>query len=163
MNFTCTYTQTEELLRNYYFKVKMRHVTKWLGLGIVMILGSIAIFIWTREELDLLFLVLGLGLGLKEMIAPRQAAKKDYQALVSKYGEAIPETVVELDEKQVVATFDGAQTTLLLEDVLGLHFFKDFMVLHGYSQDVILTNVEDPEACQKFLQAHCKNAPVYKR
>lgn len=165
MKFTYTYCMSEKLLRQYYYNVKMSGVRKWLWLGLLLVAGSVALYLHSREPIDLVFLALGGSYGAKELTAPYRAAKKEYEALSEKYGQTLPQTTVTVDFQKAVSSFDGEETTLPLEDVLGLYFCKDCIVLKGYSHDIVLAaeGLEDVEQSQKFLRKHCKNAPVYKR
>ena len=165
MNLTCTYTQSEKLLRQYYYNVKMTGIRKWGLLGLLMIAGSVALYISSRDMIDLIFLVLGVGLGIKEAYAPYGAAKKDYAALGMKYGADLPQTTVTLDDKKLVATFDGEEKTLLLADVLGIYLCKDSIVVCGYSEHIIIAHegLEDLTQWTDHLKKHCKNAPIRKR
>ena len=165
MNFTCTYTQSEKLLRQFYYNVKMKGVKKWWWVGLLLIAGSAALFIDSRDTFDLLFLALGVSYGIKELTAPYRAAHKDYDKLLGKYGADMPETTVTVDAERAVLSFDGEEKTLLLDDVLGLYFCKDSIVLHGYSEDLILAHegMENIDECKAFLKKYCRNAPVYKR
>ena len=162
MNFTCTYTQDQKLLQNYYFSVKSQ-LKKWFILGAILMAGSIALYVWTKEPIDLVFLVLGAGFAVKEILAPYQKAKKAYESLLGKYGLEIPQTTVTVDEQKAVLTFDGQETTISLEDVLGIYVCKDFLVLKGFEEDMILANLPDKDALYNHLKKHCKNAPLYKR
>ena len=165
MKFTCAYTQNEKLLRQYYYNVKMSGVRKWLWLGLLLIAGSAALYLYHRDPLDLVFLVLGVSYGIKELSAPNRAAKKELDKLAEKYGEILPQTAVTVDAQKAVSSFDGEEITLPLENVLGLYFCKDCVVLKGYSEDIILAleGLEDAEATKQFLKKYCKNAPIYKR
>ena len=165
MKFTCTYVQSEKLLRQYYYNVKMKGVKKWWWIGLLLVAGSAALYISSRDAFDLVFLVLGAGFGIKELIAPYQAAHKDYDKLLGRYGLEIPETTVTLDAEQATLSFDGEEKTLILDDVLGLYFCKDCIVLHGFSEDILLATagIENIEECKAFLRKYCRNAPVYKR
>lgn len=165
MKFTCTYTQNEKLLRQYYYNVKMKGVRKWLWLGLLLVAGSVALYVHSREPIDLVFLVLGVSYGIKELSAPYRAAKKELEKLTDKYGQDLPQTAVTVDTQRAVASFDGEETVLPLENVLGLYFCKNCIVLKGYSEDIILAaeGLEDIEETKGVLKKYCKNAPVYKR
>ena len=165
MKFTCTYTQNEKLLRQYYYNVKMSGVRKWLWLGLLLIAGSAALYLYHRDPLDLVFLVLGVSYGIKELSAPYRAAKKELDGLTEKYGQNLPQTTVTVDEQKAASSFDMEQISLPLENVLGLYFCKDCIVLKGYSEDIILAmdGLENVEEIKGFLKKYCKNAPVYKR
>ena len=164
MKFTCTYVQSKKLLQQYHYYVKTR-ISKWMWLGLAMIIGSVLIFLKTREGIDLLFLVLGVAMGAKEVITPFRKAAKEYDALLGKFGAEIPETTVTVDADQAVLTFDGEETVLPLDDVLGLYFCKDSIVLHGFDKDLILAHegLENKEEIKAFLHKYCTNAPIYKR
>ena len=125
--------------------------------------GSIALYLWTKEPIDLVFLVLGVGFAAKEIFAPYQKAKKAYESLLGKYGLEIPQTTVTVDAQKAVLTFDGQETTLPLKDVLGIYVCKDFLVLKGFEEDMILANLENKVQLQQFLDKYCENAPIYKR
>ena len=162
MNFTCTYTQDQKLLQKYYFSVKSE-IKKWVALGLVLMAGSIALYLWTKEPIDLVFLVLGVSFAVKEILGPYQKAKKAYESLLGKYGLEIPQTTVTVDEEKAILTFDGQETTIRLADVLGIYVCKDFLVLRGFEEDIILANLQDKLEMQNFLNKHCENAPLYKR
>ena len=162
MKFTCTYSQSKKLLQQYHYYAKTG-LSKWLWLGIVMIAGSVALYISTKEPIDLLFLVLGVGMGVKEVVSPFRKAAKEYDALLGKFGTEIPETTVTVDETAATLTFAEQETQLLLEDVLGIYWHKDFLVLSGFDKDIVLTNLPNLEEVKNFLDKHCKNAPLYKR
>lgn len=161
MNFTCTYTPTEELLRQYHYRVKNSGVRTWLWVGVVLLVGSTIMYIVSQEFWDLVLLLLGLCMGYRELTAPGKNAKKEWAALQQTYGGQIPQITVTIDEEKAVLVKADTETVLLLDDVLGLYFCKDFTVLHGYHRDILIT--ETGEECRKFLDEHCKNAPVYKR
>ena len=165
MKFTCVYTLTEKLLRQFYYNVKMKGVKKWWWVGLLLVAGSTALYIYSRDPFDLLFLALGGSYGAKELTAPYRAAHKDYDTLLGKYGADMPATTVTVDAQRAVLSFDGNETILLLDDVLGLYFCKDSIILHGYSEDLILAHegLENRDECKAFLQKYCKNAPIYKR
>ena len=165
MKFTCTYIQNETLLRQYYYNVKMKGVRKWLWLGLLLVAGSVALYIHSREPIDLVFLVLGVSYGIKELSAPYRAAKKELEKLTEKYGQDLPQTTVAVDAQKAVSSIGADETALPLEDVLGLYFCKDCIVLKGYSEDIILATegLENAEETKEFLKKYCKNAPVYKR
>ena len=165
MKFTCTYTQTEKLLRQYYYNVKMKGVKKWWWVGALLICGSLGLYIYSQDAFDLLFLALGVSYGIKELTAPYRAAHKDYDKLLGKYGAEMPETTVTVDADRAVLTFDGDETILALDDVLGLYFCKDSIVLHGYSDDLILAHegLDNVDEIKAFLKKYCRNAPIYKR
>ena len=165
MKFTCTYTQSEQLLRQYYYNVKMKGVKKWWWFGLLLVCGSTALYLYSKDAFDLLFLALGVSFGVKELTAPYRAAHKDYDNLLGTYGAEIPQTTVTVDADRAVLTFDGEETILSLDDVLGLYFCKNSIVLHGYENDLILSHegLDNIEEIKAFLHKYCTNAPVYKR
>ena len=165
MKFTCTYTQSEKLLRQFYYNVKMKGVKKWWWLGLLLVAGSTALYLYSRDPFDLLFLALGVSYGAKELSAPYRAAHKDYDKLLGKYGAEMPETTVTVDAERAVLSVDNEETILLLDDVLGLYFCKDSIILHGYSEDIILAHegIDNQDEIKAFLQKYCRNAPIYKR
>lgn len=165
MKFTCTYTLTEKLLRQFYYNAKMKGVKKWWWVGLLLIAGSTALYIYSRDPFDLLFLALGGSYGAKELTAPYRAAHKEYEGLLGKYGAEMPATTVTVDAERAVLSFDGEETVLDLDDVLGLYFCKDCIILHGYSEDIILAHegLNNQDECKAFLQKYCRNAPIYNR
>ena len=165
MNFTCTYTPREELLRQYHYRVKNSGIRKWLWVGVVLLVGSLIMFLYSRQLLDLVFFVLGLYLGYREMTAPGKNAKKEWANLLEKYDGEIPQITVTIDEEKAVLMKDDTESVLLLDDVLGLYFCKDSIVLHGFSRDILLAHegLANIDEIKAFLRKHCQNAPVYKR
>ena len=163
--FTCTFQQSEKLLREYHYYVKSRGVRTWLWLGILLFAGSIAMYIFTRELLDLLLLLLGVYFGYTELTKPAKNANKQWGETLAKHKGEIPETTVTIDEEKAVSITGDVEITLHFEDVLGLYFCKTCVVLQGFQEDILITNesVEDMEAFKKFLDEQCQNAPVYRR
>lgn len=161
MSFTCTYTPSEALLRQYHYRVKNSGVRTWLWVAAALLVGSTIMFIFSRQLLDLILLLLGLYVGYRELTAPGRNAKKEWAALQETYGAELPQITVTIDEEKAVLVKADTEAVLLLDDVLGLYFCKDCTVLHGYHRDILITDTTDE--CRKFLDTHCKNAPVYNR
>ncbi|MBR5471632.1 MAG: hypothetical protein IKU81_05925 [Oscillibacter sp.] len=164
MKFACTYTPSEELLRQYHYRVKNSGVRSWLWVGAVLLVGSTIMFILTQQLLDLILLVLGLYLGYRELTAPGKNAKKEWAALLEKYDGKLPQITVTIDEEKAVLMKDDTETEIPLDDVLGLYFCKDSIVLHSFSKDILLAHegLANIDEIKAFLRKHCQNAPVYK-
>ena len=98
MNFTCTYTPSEALLRQYHYRVKNSGVRTWLWVASALLVGSTIMFIFSRQLLDLILLLLGLYLGYRELTAPGRNATKEWAALQETYGAELPRITVTIYE-----------------------------------------------------------------
>ena len=167
MMFTCKYTDSYGLLKDYYYRVKMRLNVIWAAVGVVLSVACLGIYFLSWELWDLFIPVFGGYYTVKQMIAPMTAAKKDMKQLHDRFGGQVPQRVCTVDDKGVVCTLDDRELTLLFEDVLAVYDMKSALVVEGMDSAILLAKegfeAGQAEACLAHIRENCPHCPHYKR
>ena len=165
--FTCKFSDSEALLKAYYYKVKMRRslVFAWVGIGLA--LACMGFFFASWSTWDLIVPVLGGYYAVNQLFAPGRAVKKEWKQLLYQYDGQLPEKVCTVDSTGVVCRWDGQEKIMAFQDVLALYDLENALVMLSFDQVMILDKAGfgqgQAEECRKFIWAACPGCPHYKR
>ena len=165
--FTCTYRDTEALLQEFYYKVKMRRSIIFGWIGVVLALGCLVMYFISWEWWDLIVPIIGGYYTITQLLAPWKAVKKDLKALYYQYDGQLPEKVCTVDETGVTCRLPNEEKSLAFEDTLAVIELKRAIVVQGMETVLVLAKEGfaegQAEQCLAHIKKSCPNCPHYKR
>ena len=167
MMFTCTYTDTEAVMKEYYYKVKMRRSQIMAVVGLVLALGCLGFFFSSWQFWDLIVPVLGGYYVITQFLAPAQAVKKELKQLDYQYDGNRPEKVCTVDGLGITCRLPNEEKTIAFADALAVYEIKTAIVVASIDTQIVLDKngfaQGQMEACLAHIKKRCPNCPHYKR
>ena len=167
MNFTCKYTDTEAVLKEYYYKVKMRRGQVLAWVGVALSLGCLVFFFMSWQFWDLIVPVLGGYYVISQFLAPAQAVRKELKQLDYQHDGNRPEKVCTVDDLGVTCRLHNEEKSIAFADALAVYELKMSIVVASIDSAIVLDKGGfadgQMEACLAHIKKCCPNCPHYKR
>ena len=165
--FTCKYQDSQELLRAYYYKVKMRRSQVFAWVGIALAVACLGFYFASWSTWDLIVPVLGGYYAISQLLAPGKEMKKEWKQLQYQYDGKLPEKVCTVDDTGLQCVWDGQEKVIAFEDALAVYNLKAAIVVESFDTVIVLDKAGFPdgqaEDCRKHIWKACPNCPHYNR